>query len=239
VSDNLAPLPKRLRWGRLVRSFILFYAAVVFFFLLLALITGPMQGSGMKSAWNNRWMQTSHSLYLAMFQYSVDNDGDFPDGKSSTEVFQKLMDGKYVTDPTLFYIPLPGKTEPVQGEPLKPENVSWDVTCCVGANDAEELPLIFMTGYKVAYIPGGAAAPLIKPFPLFGLDARTWIEWIAGKPSRLRNGASPGIAVAYKGGLSLFVKMDEPNDVVPNFIAPTFDPKGKTYRQLTPDGPLP
>ena len=30
-----------------------------------------------------------------------------------------------------------------------------------------------------------------------------------------------------------------PAGSIPHFIPPDFDPKGKTYRQLTPDGPLP
>jgi len=28
-------------------------------------------------------------------------------------------------------------------------------------------------------------------------------------------------------------------DSIPNFVPADFDAKGKTYRQLTPDGPLP
>jgi hypothetical protein len=30
-----------------------------------------------------------------------------------------------------------------------------------------------------------------------------------------------------------------PDGSIPNFIPADFDPKGKTYRQLTPDGELP
>jgi hypothetical protein len=238
VSDNPASQSKHTRWDRLARSFLYFYAAVVFFFVLLAFVIDPMRDSGLKTSWDNQWMQASHSIYLAMFQYSIDNDGDFPGGKSSTEIFQKLIDGKYVTDSAIFYVPLPGKIKPIQGEPLKAENVCWDVTDSLGAGDADELPLVFLTGYKVHYIPGGAAVPLIKPYPPFGLESHTLPEWVEGKTS-LPEGSTPGIAVAYKGGSSRFVKMQQPDDTIPNFIAPTFNPKGKTYRQLTPDGTLP
>ena len=191
----------------------------------------------MKASWDNEWMETSHSLYLAMFQYSVDNNGNFPNGKSSTAVFQKLVDGGYVTDSTIFYIPFAGKTK-TRSTKLRPENVCWDVTASVGKNDSDELPLIFMTGYKISYIPGGAAVPLIKPYPPFGFEPRTWLQWWNGEPSALKGGA-PGIAVAYKGASSIFRKPSQADGTISNFIPPTFYPKGKTYRQLTPEGSLP
>jgi hypothetical protein len=72
---------------------------------------------------DNAAMQTSHALYIAMFQYAIDKDGVFPTGKSSTEVFQKLLDGGYVTDPALFCLPLRGKYPAEKGAKLKPENV--------------------------------------------------------------------------------------------------------------------
>jgi hypothetical protein len=96
-----------------------------------------------------------------------------------------------------------------------------------------------LTGYKVQYVPGGAAVPLIKPYPPFGFEARTWLQWAEGKPILPAPGENAGIAVAYKSGSSAFRKMSHPDGTISNFIAPTFDPKGKTYRQLTPDGPLP
>jgi hypothetical protein len=236
VSENPASFPKRSRWSRFIRiSALLSIPGIVFFFLL-----GIMMGSVssiLVHDWGRASVQTSHSIYLAMFQYSVDNNGDFPDGKSSTEIFQKLMDGGYITDPKTFYIPLAGKIEGTSSK-LQPENVCWDVTASPGKNDSGELPLIFMTGYKVAYVPGGAAVPLIKPH-LFGFESRTWLEWWQGKPTPPTPGDFPGIAVVYENGSSAFRKMSQPDGTIPNFIAATFDPKGKTYRQLTPEGLLP
>jgi hypothetical protein len=222
---------------RFVRKFVLLYALGVALLFMFGVAFAP-NPSGLKTTWNNRWMQTSHSLYLAMFQYSVDNNGNFPDGKSSTEVFQKLMDGGYITDPTIFYISLPGKTE-VIGTKLLPENVCWDVTAPVDTNDPDEVPLIFMTGYKIQYVAGGAAVALIKPYPPFSFESRSWLEWMQGKPVPPTPGDSPGLAVAYKNGASMFRKMNPPDGTILNFIAPTFNPKGKTYRQLTPEGSLP
>ena len=102
-----------------------------------------------------------------MYSYAYDNQGNYPDGKSSTEVFQKLLDEGYCTDPTVFFIPLSGKSEPIAGQKLKPENVCWDVTSGVDSSAPDGLPIVFTTGFKVTYIPGGTAVPIIYPYPPF------------------------------------------------------------------------
>jgi hypothetical protein len=179
-----------------------------------------------------------------MFQYAMDNDGKYPDGNSSTEVFQKLIDKNYCTDPTIFYIPLPGKIKPVAGQKLKPENVCFDVTSggdFNAFNSSDYLPVVFMTGYKVSYAPGGSAVPLIKPYPQFGVEPRTWSQWWHGAPEPPSHGG-PGIAVIYKSNNAMFKVPNptaNPDGSISNFISPDFNPDGKTYRQLTPDGPLP
>ncbi len=174
-----------------------------------------------------------------MFSYSTDNianNNSYPDGNSSTEVFQKLLDGGYCSDPGVFYIPLSGKTPAKPGQKLKPENVCFDVTSGVASNAPDGIPLIFMTGYKVTYAPGGSAVPIIKPYPPFG-EPRTWSLWWHRKPLR-----TPGIGVLYKGNNGRFWPLtfsDDSEATIPNFVPVDFKPDGKTYRQLTPDGPLP
>ena len=177
-----------------------------------------------------------------MFAYANDNDGNYPDGKSSTEVFQKLLDGQYCSDPNISYISLPGKTKAIPGQKLKPENVSWDVTSPLNQNSPNELPVVFMTGYKVKYVSGGAAIPLVKPYPPFW--TRTWLGWWQGEPNPPRNfeALDPGIAVCYKSNSAKYIKLETaPNGegAIPNFISPEFKPDGMPYRQLTPDGVLP
>ncbi len=91
-------------------------------------------------------MQQGRQIGQMMFSYATDNvqNGNaYPDGNSSTEVFQKLLDGGYATDPTLFYVPMPGKVEPVKGQKLKPENVSWDVTSGVSSNSPDGLTCFY------------------------------------------------------------------------------------------------
>ena len=158
-----------------------------------------------------------HAVDLAMFSYANDNGDAYPTGKSSTEVFQKLIDGGYVTNPAIFYFPMPGKTKALAGAKLKPENVCWDVTIPVDGKDPDSVPLIFVTGYRMIYAPGGNAVPL--------------------KPSAI---TIPGLFVAYKNNSAMF-KVDDglPDHVVRNVIDPSFAPTGKTFQQLTPDGFLP
>lgn len=184
-------------------------------------------------------MQQGRQIGQAMFSYATDNvqNGNaYPDGNSSTEVFQKLIDGGYVTDPTIFYVPLPGKVKAVAGQKLKPENVCWDVTSGVDSNSSDLVPLVFMTGYRMTYASGGSAVPVIKPYPPFWSEPRTWSQWWNDAPAP-EPGPS-GIAIFYKGNNAVFLKVN-PDGSLPNVVSPDFKPDGKTYRQLTPDGPFP
>jgi len=221
---------------------LLFYGiclAILCYLFLSAL--GPANIGGIKQAWGSASMQQSRQIDIAMFSYCNDNNQKYPDGTSSTEVFQKLMDGGYITDPSIFYLPLPGKTRGDAKRKLKPENVCFDVTSSLEGNSPDELPVVYMTGYRVAYVPGGSAVAIKKPFPQFGIALRTWPERWNGDPHPPPSWDS-GIAVTYKSNLAMFKKLEHaPNGdaSIPNFISPDFKPNGKTYRQLTPDGPLP
>jgi len=168
-----------------------------------------MVKSGVEEARQSSGVQSAHALGLAMYSYASDHGGKYPTGQSSTEIFQQLIDGGYVTDPTLLYLHMSGKTK-AEGKKLKPENVCWDVTGYLSVDDAP-LPLLFATGYKMNYIAGGKAVPLAKVdsagFPIFFVNNSARFEF------------------------------EQPEGIV--VMDPTFDPKGKTYHQLTPDGPLP
>jgi hypothetical protein len=209
----------------------------------VALLSGP-RPSGIKRAPESAAMQQCRSLALSMFQYANDNDQIYPDGKSSTEVFQKLLDGGYVSDPTLFYIPMPGKIKPHPGQKLKPENVSFDVTFGVDSQTPDEIPVVFMTGYKVAYAPGAMPVPLGKTIPRFGMaEPPGFFEWLTGRPWPPTYPDSGGIAVAYKSNSARFLQLDPPvptvvNGSITTFIPAKFNANGRTYIQLTPDGPL-
>jgi hypothetical protein len=166
----------------------------------------------------NASVQFVHVIGLAMFSYANDNNGKYPKGNSSTEVFQKLIDGGYVTDPSLFYaaqFKIPGKTKATSNK-LKPENVCWDVTTPVDANSNDpDLPVVFSTGYRIEYVQHGNAVPLSK-------------------------NASSGIFAMRVSMAAWYIADDgKPDGIVPDFIRAPFDSRGVKYIQLTPDGPLP
>jgi hypothetical protein len=104
-------------------------------------------------------MLTSRTLELAMYQYAQDHDGGYPTGRSSTEVFQKLVDGDYIYDPKILYLKMPGKT-PATSKHLLPENVAWDVTVPMDGTTSDDVPGVFCTGFRLEYKPGGNAIPL-------------------------------------------------------------------------------
>ena len=55
---------------------------------------GPIT-NGIHKAKEAASMQMARAIGLAMFAYASDHNGAYPDGKTSTEVFQKLIDEKY------------------------------------------------------------------------------------------------------------------------------------------------
>ena len=132
--------------------------------LLVVVIMAPMGGSHKVTGSHNLTMMASIPIGQCMFSYAEDHNGAYPMGKSSTEVFQKLIDEGYVNDPAIFWsewLKVPGKTKPTSNT-LKPENVCWDVTVPVGAHSDDSLPLVFLTGYRIDYVPHGKATPLFS-----------------------------------------------------------------------------
>jgi hypothetical protein len=144
-------------------------------------------------------------------QYAQDHHGKYPVGKSSTDIFQQLIDQDYL-DAKMVYFPMQGKTEATTTK-LKPENVCYDVTNAVLSDDSDALPVVFMTGYKLNYVKGGIAHPLA-------------------------NGDANGMVLCSKGIIADFVQAAT-NVKGISAISANFDPKGRTYVQLTPSGPLP
>ena len=165
-------------------------------------------------------VRETHAIGLAMWSYANDNGGKYPTGKSSTEVFQKLVDGEYVTDPRIFYaetLRLPGK-RPATSKKLKPENVCWDVTIPVDTKKTDpSLPLLFTTGFKMIYAPGGSAVPYPAKSPA----------------------TRDGIALFFVNNSAAFITSRGPDEIVPLVISTSFKANGETYVQLSPDGPVP
>jgi hypothetical protein len=187
-------------------------AGLVLCFVTLAAL-GPMT-SGTKAA---SVVDQVREIGEAMSVYASDHHGVYPTGKSSTEIFQKLIDEKYIRDPAVFYYYGLREKVPPSSTRLKPENVAFDVTSGMDGRSSDLLPVVFLTGFKVGYSAGASAIPL----------------------HRTRDVRSAGIAVYYKNCSVIFKGNDlKPDGVVDEFISNEFSDPGKTYQQLTPDGPL-
>lgn len=176
--------------------------------ILAGVALGPIT-NGIKHAKVNMSIQQAHQIGLAMYSYANDNNGTYPDGKTSTEVFQKLLDGGYASDPSIFYVAMPGKTKPTSNH-LTAENVCYDVTSGVAADSSDEVPLVFATGYVVTYSANAMA-----------------------EPDPAAKSAFPGMAVFYKNNMARFLNAQS-DGTVPSFISPNFDPGNKIYKQLKP-----
>jgi prepilin-type N-terminal cleavage/methylation domain-containing protein len=203
--------------------------------LLAGVALGPITGA-MKTAKDNAAMQTTHSLYLADFQYSVDNtsQGQFADGTDGGAIAQELLNGGYITDPSIFYLAGGAATKFVganAANSITLKNVSWDfygVTGAgsgastfvgVGTNDPDQLPLIWTTGNTIT-LPGGAGAygPAVVNVP-------------GGNPL-----GTDGIPVVYKSGSSAFKKTNVigPPAQITQFVDESYNPPAGTVYAIRP-----
>ncbi len=148
-------------------------------------------------------------IAAALNSYARDHHGAYPDGSTSTDVFQKLLDGKYVDDPKVFFTLLPAKI-PADSKQLEAQNVCFDFTAGASANSPGDLPLVFTTGYDVTYTAGSNA------------------RHASDLP-----GIFHGMAVDYKDGSAHF-RRAAADGSVPNVVPKDFDAKGETYRQVRP-----
>jgi hypothetical protein len=227
---------------------------VVFLLLFLFGIGLGPGGGDFPHYIENTAKQATRTIVLSMFQYANDHDGKYPDGASSTEVFQKLLDENYLTDPAIFFVPLPGKVAAKMGAKLKPENVAYDVTSGIDANSPDTVPVVFLTGFRMDYRAGAPAVSLLKPFPKYHVPPNTWFIWswqpfgswlsFDGLPAAYHSN-NAYFRSSYPMGPTEFPPEGHPTQytpdgygIVPDVIAPEIDLHGKTYRQLTPDGVL-
>ena len=209
------PPPKKGLSGCMIAAIVVGAIGIFVLPCCAGIALGPIT-NGIHKAKENMAMLTSRQIGLAMFAYATDHNGAYPDGKTSTEVFQKLLDEKYVSDPAIFYLAMSGKTKATSSK-LTAENVCFDVTSGVTSDSSADLPVVFCTGYTVTYAPGSSAtrdSSASTPFP---------------GPNR----GFRGLAVTYKGNNARFLNAAA-DGTVADFIPESFDPAGKTYRQLKP-----
>jgi hypothetical protein len=185
---------------------------------------GPIT-NGIEKAKENMAMQKERMIAMAMFAFANNHNGNYPDAdetsagqslltigggtpagaSTSTEVFQKLIDGKYVSDPALFYVAMPGKVSPV-GNQLTADNVCFDVTAGLTSSAPSGVPIVFTTGFTLSY----------------GNNIRV-----------TRDGVSPfpGFLAVYLGKSARYIKLAQGESAV---LGPLFTLFGDHYRQLKP-----
>ena len=100
-----------------------------------------------------------HNTYIigievALHKYAQKHKGLFPVGKSSTEIFQRLIDDGDAT-PRIFCLDLPGKQIALNNK-LSSENVCYDFTEGATENSPAWLPIVIPTGYSINYKTGEA-----------------------------------------------------------------------------------
>jgi|HubBroStandDraft_1064217.scaffolds.fasta_scaffold113232_2 prepilin-type N-terminal cleavage/methylation domain-containing protein len=189
----------------------------------------PAAWSAMKAGRQSAAMQSSHSIGQLMTQYSLDQ-GQYPDGNTSTDAFKLLLANNYLTSPNIFYLANGTQTKFTGTSPavnLASNNVSWDITGLNGTGSTpgpvgisvsapDELPIVFSTGGTVTYPaqPGPGSATCTAAGPM----------------------STDGLAVTYKDNHSNFARVNSTAGTytISNFIDGTFDPKGLVYVQRTP-----
>jgi prepilin-type N-terminal cleavage/methylation domain-containing protein len=184
--------------------------------LLAGIAIGPITGA-LKTAKDNGGMQTTHSLYIADFQYSIDNSNAFADGADAGAVANALLNGGYITDPTIFYVAgEPNAKKVVAGQgggngataSMKASNVCWDFMgyaagTGLSSNDPDQVPLIWSTGNTLAVPLASGEAITVGANNPFGAD---------------------GVPVVYKSGQSKFQKASTTTGTVANFVDASYTP---------------
>jgi hypothetical protein len=199
--------PGKKRLSGLSLAVIVCLVGILVLPILAGIALGPIHNALIK-AHGAGAAQLARAISLAMTAYANDHSGAYPEGKTSTEVFQQLIDGHYIPDPTIFYVPMAGKTK-ATSTTLSPENVCFDVTSGVSSGSSNKIPLVFSTGYTLTYTAGGSATPVSSVDDLL-----------------------PGIAVAYEDTSSAFIQAEDGK--VDGILPASFDPGTETYLQLTP-----
>lgn len=212
------------------RPRVITFLAIALILVSLGSTLVPVPGD-LRKAQDYAAMQTCRTIALAESQYANDH-GTYPAGQSSTEVFQRLVDGNYVSDPAIFYLRMPGKGRATDVH-LKPENVCYDVTSGVDSSAPDGLPVVFVTGYKVDYRNARRISELASPQPSF-LGDLSWDEM-----PNFRVKLFFPVGVILKGNEIQLAQWPLPKNYREGDSVEDFDARGHIYRQLTPTGPLP
>jgi prepilin-type N-terminal cleavage/methylation domain-containing protein len=169
--------------------------------ILAGVAFGPIT-AGIEKANESAGMQTSRTICLAMFQYQVDNSS-FPGGKNSEAVAAALVQGNYITDPSIFAknktVAYTGTTANIGTMPSTA--ICWDFIVesaqdssgnylGLQTSDPDSMPAIFSTGQTIV-------------IPSQGGTSSTPITMGTTNPF-----GNNGMAVCFKSNSAAFLKAD-------------------------------
>jgi hypothetical protein len=108
----------------------------------------PSVNGGRQQQPENASAAKAHNLAIASFSYANDNNQTYPTGSTSTAIFQKLFEGKYLIQPAdVFLTTKGGKFSKPEDEPLTRSNVSWDYVTESNAgltdSDPADIPILY------------------------------------------------------------------------------------------------
>ena len=197
---------------------------------ILAGVAFPAITKGISKARESAAMQTAGQIGLAEFQYANDNS-TYPDGQNAQAIATALLNGKYVSDPNIFYIAADNSaTKPTTLAAFNggTANVSYEFTGVngtgggaaayngIGSSASDLLPVVWSEGDPGPEIPAAAdtGSSFTPTTGIFGTD---------------------GIAVCYHGNNAAFITPNikvnvawPPQGEVP-FVGQAFDPAGVIY----------
>jgi prepilin-type N-terminal cleavage/methylation domain-containing protein len=136
--------------------------------ILAGVALGPIT-SGIRKANQSKGLQTAHVLALAEFQYANDNNQAYPDSLNTgannggatavVSVANCLVNGGYISDPSIFYINSAPSETKYTGAMTLPvtitqTSISWDFAGAsngsgVNSNYPDQLPLLWSSNTKV------------------------------------------------------------------------------------------
>lgn len=133
--------------------------------------TGPHRPINGQEAWR---LDMLRQIGEAMSAYASDHNGAYPTGKSSVDVFNQLIAGGYLQDHRLARFDGINKGSllgvvsetgvEVAADPektrLTAREVSWDAAANARVDDPAGTPLLYSTGFDVAYQPGAQPVPV-------------------------------------------------------------------------------
>jgi hypothetical protein len=138
------------------RAQMLFYGLALALLLLVVLgLLLPIHRLKKSNSPRLRAMTHARQLAFACKIYAADNNGEFPSGRTEQEVFQKLLDGGYLPDDSLFWMPNEARTHPLASQKpnlnkrLDPRENVWAYFSGLTEKSPAAWPLI-----ADAWIPG-------------------------------------------------------------------------------------